>query len=110
MLPGLLNVPRTDQEWDMWMWDHRTSHDHIRQKIQSSYGILLPDYPIEPINPNDLTNFLVNNTQLHDDMNGVLGLVSSNVQDADLKDSRQLEAWIKIHYLEHFAAESKLGA
>ena len=42
-------------------------------------------------------------------MNGVLGLQSADVQDVDLGDPKQMEAWVRIHYLEHYYAESKLG-
>lgn len=110
MLPGLSNIPHTDEEWKLWAWDHRDSHNRIRRAILSTYGVSLTDYQVEPINPNDMTSFLQNNSNLHDDMNSVLELQSSDLQDANLQEPRELDAWIKLHSQEHYYAEAKLGA
>ena len=110
MLPALNNIPRSEEEWRFWAWHHRDSHDRIRKAILKSLKINLTDYQVEPINPNDLTDFLQNNSQLHDDANSVLGLQSSNLQDANLQDDREFQAWIKIHAQEHYYMEAKLGA
>lgn len=57
-----------------------------------------------------MTSFLQNNSNLHDDMNSALGLQSTNLQDANLGDERELTAWIKNHYQEHLYAELASGA
>lgn len=94
----------------LWAWHHRDSHNRIRRGILTTYSINLTDYQIEPINPNDLTSFLQNNSNLHDDMNSVLKLQNSDLQDANLQEPRELDAWIKLHALEHYNAETTLGA
>jgi hypothetical protein len=106
----LSNIPHTTEDWAQWAWHHRDSHDRIRKAIKQVYGINLTDYQVEPINPNDLTSFLQNNSNLHDDMNTVLSLQSSDLQDANLQEPRELDAWIKLHAQEHYYAEAKLGA
>jgi hypothetical protein len=42
-------------------------------------------------------------------MNGQLGLQSVDLEDVDLKDPRQLQAWINFEYQELYAASAALG-
>ncbi len=109
-LPDLDNIPHTEEDWKLWSWHHRDSHNRIRAGILKVYGISLTDYQVEPINPNQMTVFLQNNASLHGGMNSVLGLQSTDLLDANLQNERELEAWIKLHALEHYYAESALGA
>jgi len=60
---------------------------------QSKHGVDLSDYQTDPIDPGAIDDFLQNNSQLHGDMNGVLGLQSADLQDVDIRDDRQFEAW-----------------
>lgn len=110
MLPALLNVPTNPDEWSEWAWHHRDSHDRIRGAIKNAFGEDLTDYQIEPIAPQAMDEFLQNNSQLHSDMNGALRLQTNNILDAQLSDPGKLRAWINIHYLEHYDAETKAGA
>ena len=109
MLASVENIPHTPEQWFQWAFDHRDSHTRIRNAVLKQYGQALTDYQIEPINPNDIEDFLQNNSSLHAEMNTILGLQSTNLLDADLSDEKQLIAWIKFNYLEHYYAELKLG-
>lgn len=71
--------------------------------------INLTDYVIYPVDSNHLKDFLENNQSLHSDMNAILGLQSSNLQDVDFSVENQKTAWFYSHYLEHQSAEQKLG-
>jgi hypothetical protein len=108
ILPSLENLPTTPGQWNSWSFDHKDSHDRIRQAIFAQYGVNLSDYQVDPIDPTAPTLFLQNNSQLHSDMNGVLGLQSADLQDVNLGDQRQFEAWLRLHWQEHTYAESKL--
>jgi hypothetical protein len=109
VLPALRNVPHTNEAWSQWAFDHRDSHDRIRDAIQKKFGVNLSDYQIEPISPSDMPKFLQNNSQLHGDMLGTLKLQSSDLEDIDLKDQKQLQSWIALHYEEHRDTENALG-
>ena len=37
MLAGLLNIPHQDEDWKWFAWQHRLSHDRIRQAIKAKY-------------------------------------------------------------------------
>jgi hypothetical protein len=109
LLPGLENIPRNPDEWNRWSFDHRDSHNRIRAAILTQFGVSLTDYQIDPIDPNNTTQFLQNNSSLHGDMNGVLKLQSSDLEDVNLGDQSQLTAWIRLHDQEHRYAELKLA-
>jgi hypothetical protein len=109
LLAALENTPQTPDEWNRWGWDHRDSHDRIRKAILAQHGVNLSDYQIDPVNPAAIEDFLQNNSQLHGDMNGVLGLQSADLQDVNIGDSHQFETWVRLHWQEHTYAESKLG-
>lgn len=108
MLPLLENVPHSRNDWDQFSFAHRDSHDRIRAAILKQFGVSLTDYQVDPIDPNNITQFLQNNSSLHGDMNGVLKLQSSDIEDVNLGDEKQMEAWTRLHYNEHMYAELKL--
>ena len=57
----------------------------------------------------DIDTFLQNNSELHSDMNAILGLNGIDLLDVNLSDDRQKTAWMQYHFLEHQNAEAKLG-
>lgn len=182
----LINVPKNDQDWEQFLFNHRDSHDRIRKAIQNSGGTLtdititnggsgynaipdiaiiggsgfggslnititggvitsltiangglqyvnpivtisggggsgatatataatiinLSDYIIYPVRREYIKDFLTNNQSLHTDMNGILGLQSSNLEDVDFTKENERDAWFYSHYKEHFDAENALG-
>jgi hypothetical protein len=108
MLVALLNVPRSDDDWNRWAFAHKESHLAISQAILSAGGKVSAEYQLDPIPPNDLQGWLTRNQQAHNDMNQTLGLQSADIETTDLTDRRQLEAWIYLHFLEHQTAEQAL--
>jgi len=109
MLAALMNVPKTDAQWQQFSYDHRNSHDKIRAAIKKKFGTDLPDYQIEPINPDNIQQFLQNNASLHTDMNGILKSQSSDLLDVDITKPDQLSSWINLNYQEHENVEQLLG-
>lgn len=109
MLAAILNMPKTQEDWNRWSFDHRVSHDAIRAGITAQFNIDLTDYQLDPIAPNDVVGFLERNSQMHIDMNTVLNLITTDLEDANFNDKNQLQAWLWLHYQEHFNAENKLG-
>ena len=105
----LWNVPKESTSWTEWSFHHKMSHDAIRQGIAAKGGPLLTDYQIDPISPADMPSWLQRNSQLHIDMNSVLGLQSADLQDVDLSDERQLVAFIALHAQQHRDAEAAAG-
>ncbi len=109
MRARLLDTPASDTDWQRWGFDHQASHDAIRTAIQTIGGPALAPEVIYPIPLSQMRVFLAANQRLHLDMNSVLGQQSSDLEDVDLSDPKQVEAWVNVHYQEHFNAESTLG-
>jgi hypothetical protein len=103
-LANLLNVPQNQSDWSLWGFAHRVHHDQIREAIQAQYNVPLQSYPIDPINLDQIQNFLDYNQQAHNDFNGVLGLRGNDLEEVNLNDRSQLQSWIYLHYQEHLSA------
>jgi hypothetical protein len=108
-LANLLFVPQSSEDWSIWSFSHRDQHQLIRNAIQTKYGTNLDFYPIDPIDLTAFENFLNYNQQAHDDMNGVLGTRGSDLLQVDYKNRSELEAWVYLHYQEHYTASAALG-
>lgn len=104
----LLETPQTKTDWDRWSLAHKFDHDIIRQAILAQGGPNLTQYQLDPIALDQPLQFLENNQASHTDMNAAIGAQGSDLQDVDLTDQRQLQAWVNLHYLEHFTAGQRL--
>jgi hypothetical protein len=65
--------------------------------------INLPQYQTYPIiydNPRDFQFWLIQNSQAHNDFNSVLNLQSSDLTGVDIRNQKQLEAWVYLNYKE----------
>lgn len=109
MLAQLLNVPTNAEEWDIWSYHHRLSHDAIRNAIQMSQSVELTDYQLDPIPTFAMVDWLERNQQTHIEMDAALKSQSVDLSDVNIQNKNQLEAWIYAHYLEHQTAETTLG-
>jgi hypothetical protein len=108
MLVQLLNVPVSDEDWNVWSYHHRLSHDAIRDAIRTKKGLPLTDYIIDPIDRGHLQDWLMRNQQLHLEMDAAVGSESVDLTDVDPNNKNQMTAWIYDHYLEHQTAEVSL--
>lgn len=108
MLPLLYNVPKTEDDWNIWSLSHSASHRKIIQAITTQKGITLTQYQLDPIAFNAFDIFLDNNQQAHNDMLAELGITSPDLQSVDIKDDNQKRAWIFLHAVSHRDAEMAL--
>ena len=109
MLAALLNVPSTQNDWNIWSWHHRLSHSAILGAALRQKGIELTDYILDPINLQHVEDWLERNQQMHVDADGLVGSQSIDLTDVDFQDKKQLQAWIYLHYLDHQTVEQRLG-
>ena len=109
---SLLNVPNSLEAWNQWSFNHAQEHINIIQAIQNLKGVQLTQYQLDPVNFTNkkaVDDFLERHQQTHIDMDGVLGIQSTDLQDTDLSDPKKLQAWIYSNWLEHNAANQELG-
>jgi hypothetical protein len=99
----LLNVPTTPREWTRWSFSHAQVHIAIRQAL-AALGAPTGDYILDPINPGAIEEWLSRVQQTHTEMNGPLGLQSSDLTGVDFNDEAQTVAWIYLNWQEDNAA------
>lgn len=104
----LLEVPQNEAQWDRWSTHHKQDHDLIAQAVRQQKGINLNQYQLDPIPFNAIQQWLAWNQAAHDEMDSAIGAQGSDLEDTDLTDKRQLEAWIWLHYQEHLTAGNAL--
>lgn len=100
MLAQLLNVPRSEADWDHWSFANADALAQIRGAILAQKNISLPSYQVWPIPFNDINTWLDANQQAHTDFNGVLGQNGNDLLHIDLQDPNQLQSWIWLNYQE----------
>lgn len=108
MLPLLYNVPKSQEDWNIWSLSHQASHTKILQAIKTQKSKSLSQYQLDPIPFNAFDIFLNNNQQAHNDMLNALGISGSDLQEVDVKNENQLRAWIALHAREHLDVEMAL--
>lgn len=108
-LVNLLNVPKNQSDWENFFWANRTQLINIQQAVLKQKSVNLPQYVVYPVADDSVQDFLTNNSQSHQDFNAVLGLQSSDLESVDLKDEKQLEAWVYLNYQELYTASQALN-
>ena len=109
MLAAILNVPSTKREWDVWSWHHRLSHSALLGAALQQRGAQLTDYVLDPINFDNVSDWLERNQQMHVDLGTLLGDQFDDLTDVDFKNPEQLQAWVYLHWLDHTTFEQRLG-
>jgi hypothetical protein len=108
VLPLLYNIPKTQNDWNIWSLNHAASHKKILQAIKIQKTLPLSQYSLDPIPFNAFDIFLNNNQQAHNDMLRALGISGADLQQVDVNNENQLRAWVYLHAKEHAEAEMAL--
>jgi hypothetical protein len=109
LLPVLLEVPKTPEDWLRWGWHHRTSHQAIRQAIAAKGGPRLTEYVLDPIDVRDFAGFLQRNAQSHIDESGFLRTTLFDLLDVNYTDENSLRGFVYLHWQIHTAEEQAAG-
>lgn len=108
-LANLSNVPSTDEERAQWSFVHMAHHRDINRKIYELVKIALPEYIIDPIDPNSTGQWEYLHQTMHDNQNQLLGIVGQDLTGVNWKDLRVLSGWIFLNNNEHYQAAAILG-
>lgn len=108
---GLYNVPDLGQPESLATWGfvHAAHHRDIIRRIYELALLALPEYILDPINPNDMETWTYQHQQMHNDMDTILGISGFNLDDVDWKNKGQLSSWVALHAAEHLQAANILG-
>ena len=107
-LADLYNVPNTDEERAEWAFAHMAHHRDINAKIYLLVKIALPEYSLDPIDPNDTGTWEYQHQQMHDAQNEVLGIDGQDLTGINWKDQNLLSGWIFLNSNEHYQASNIL--
>lgn len=103
-LAGIFNVPKTDIELAEWSFVHMANHRDIIRVIYQLAVVALPEYVLDPFDPNDTGVWQRQHQQMHQQMNAVLGTSGFNLLGLDWHNENGTAAWITLNATEHRAA------
>ncbi len=93
-LADLYNVPTTNEERAQWSFAHMTHHRDINRRIYELIKVALPEYILDPVNPENSGEWEYQHQLMHDNENAILGIQGQDLTGMDWKDQRLLAAWI----------------
>jgi len=107
-LADLYNVPTTNEERAQWSFAHMTHHRDINRRIYELIKVALPEYILDPVNPENSGEWEYQHQLMHDNENAILGIQGQDLTGMDWKDQRLLAAWIWLNVNEHVQASNIL--
>jgi hypothetical protein len=109
VLAATLTVPLNEDDWDIWSLANYNAIVGINAAIASKYGVVLPQYPLQPIPFDDIGSWMSYNQQAHYNFTGVLGQAANDLTGYDLTDPAQRESWIWLNFKDLQNACATLG-
>lgn len=101
-IAGLFNVPNNDDERDVFFFTNQAHHRDVIRVIYQKLNIALPEFLLDPVNINDMGQWLDEHQQSHNEINAILGVSGFNLDDVDFKDKGTLTSWGSLHANEHY--------
>ena len=101
---ALYNVPSTRSELNIWAFAHAAHHRDINRTIYLATGTQLPEYVLDPLNPENIGVWMYQHQLMHQNQDAVLGISGYDLLDAELQDANQLAGWILLNATEHMQA------
>jgi hypothetical protein len=107
-LADLANVPGNATERSQWAFSHLAHHRDINAKIYLLVAVALPEYILDPIDPNDTGQWEYQHQLMHDNQNAILGIAGQDLTGVNWNNQNELAAWIFLNMNEHFQASNIL--
>lgn len=108
-LASLYNVPTSDAELSEWSFAHAAQHHIENAAIYRVYGVSLPEYQLDPIDPNDAPSWAYRHQSAENNRNAVLGIAGYNLLGVDWNDPDSLAAFVEANATIHQLAAQILG-
>ncbi len=109
MIAALFNIPTDAEAMQQFSFHNNDSHVLAIRAIKTLTGLTLPQYPLDPIPPQNLGGWLYDHQAMHNSVNQTLGLPGNDLSDVDPSKLDQLTFWIQLHAQEHVAWSNALG-
>ena len=110
-IDDLSSVQYGDAEgFQRFSFENSQQHLLFRDTLAQTYGISIPSYPLDNVDPEDVDAWLLDHTAEHIAINSVLGLDNPvNLLDTDWRKEGDFYDWLNNHYLLHEQIISRLG-
>jgi len=108
-LASIANVPDDQNAMNQWAFSHMAHHRDIIAAIRNRFNIILPEYILDPLDPNDLGTWGYQHQIMHNQMDTVLGIAGNDLVDVSWKDKGERSVWIDLNFREHLQANAILG-
>lgn len=108
-IAAIYNVPGHRDDLFSWSFAHAAHHRDIIRRIYELTSTRLDEFVLDPFNPNDTGVWLYQHQQMHQQMDGILGISGYNLLEANFKDQNELAGWIWLNADEHYQASNILG-
>lgn len=109
MIAALYNIPNNPQTLARFSFHNRDQHLLAVDAIFRKTGIMLPQYPIDPILAADFKNWAYLHQAMHNSINTALNLQGNDLTDVDFDKPDEVATWIQLHASEHVAWGNALG-
>ena len=108
MIAQIANIPKGPEQLAWWAFSHMAHHRDINRRILEINSIALPEFILDPVDPNSMGTWIDQHQQMHNNMNRVLGLAGNDLLNVDWKNEAQLTSWCWLNFTEHLAASREL--
>lgn len=105
----IANIPVDQPTLLIWSFSHMAHHRDINRRIYELDVIALPEFPLDPLNPNDPETFLEQHQIMHNNQNAILGIAGQDLSEVNFQDKVELSTWIYLNFIEHQQAGNILG-
>ena len=118
-LDQISEIPLTPDDVKRWSFAHMANHLDIIRRIYETTTpvppattpapISLNPFPLDPIDTENLGQWLYQHSVMHAQMDLVLGIDGYDLLELDWSDKDQLIEWINFNLNEHVQASKQLG-
>ncbi len=108
-LASIANTPADQNSTDEWAFSHMAHHRDINRVIYEKYGIEIPEFNLDPFDPNDTGTFSYQHQEMHNLQNAILGISGNDLLDVQWQDEEERAGWIQLNFQEHLQANAILG-
>ncbi len=100
-IASLYNIPSSNFNRSQWAFAHAAHHRDINRRIYELVKIALPEYLLDPINPDEMGTWEYQHQLMHDNQNALLNIVGFDLTGLDWKKQNELAGWIYLNGEEH---------
>jgi hypothetical protein len=100
-LPLLFRLPDDSDSWNAWAFNHAAIHYTIIRTIAAQKTQTLTQYPLDPIDPNDLGFWLYQHQVMHNQANAALGTSGYDLLSLDWSQPADFQEWLQLNGDEH---------